>query len=213
MHSFRSSSRTRWKNDVRISYTLRSRYDSFYEWRTEERALSSDPSHPKSFPFSHFWATVCKTVRPILSDCCHALTCPVCLYLCNVGVFWPNGWMDQDATRYGGKPWPRPHCVRWRPSSSLAKGNSSLPHFSAHIALARSVISATAELLYFVQMWKSPEDQDSLFSVILFSHYSVNHAVIMSIIYVASYLTRHDPLPRRDINITWRHWLAVGSLS
>ena len=21
--------------------------------------------------------------------------------VCNVGVFWPNGWMDQDATRYG----------------------------------------------------------------------------------------------------------------
>jgi len=25
--------------------------------------------------------------------------------------------MDQDATWYGGRPWPRPHCVRWRPSS------------------------------------------------------------------------------------------------
>jgi len=32
-------------------------------------------------------------------------------------VLWPNGWMDQDASWYGGRPWPRPHCVRWRPSS------------------------------------------------------------------------------------------------
>ena len=28
----------------------------------------------------------------------------VCLY--NVGVLWPNDWMDQDTTWYGGRPWP-----------------------------------------------------------------------------------------------------------
>jgi len=27
-------------------------------------------------------------------------------------VLWPNGWMNQDATSYGGRPRPRPHCVR-----------------------------------------------------------------------------------------------------
>jgi len=32
------------------------------------------------------------TVRPMLQD-----RCPVCLVF-NVGVLWPNGWMDQDAT-------------------------------------------------------------------------------------------------------------------
>ena len=26
---------------------------------------------------------------------------------------WPNGRMDQDATWYAGRPWPRRHCVRW----------------------------------------------------------------------------------------------------
>ena len=43
-----------------------------------------------------FWATVCKTVRPILSDRCLSV-CPVLsvLSVCNVGVLWPNGWMDQ----------------------------------------------------------------------------------------------------------------------
>ena len=30
----------------------------------------------------------------------------------NFGPFllWPNGWMHQDATWYGGRPRPRPHC-------------------------------------------------------------------------------------------------------
>jgi len=60
----------------------------------------------------HFWATVCKTVRPMLSD----RRCPV-LSVCDVGVLWLNGWMDQDATWYSGKPRPRPRCVRWGPSS------------------------------------------------------------------------------------------------
>ena len=27
-----------------------------------------------------------------------------------------NGWMEQDATCYGGRPRPRPHCARWGPS-------------------------------------------------------------------------------------------------
>ena len=40
--------------------------------------------------------------------------CPVC----NVGVLWPNGWMDQDETWHEGRPPPRPHCVRWGPNSS-----------------------------------------------------------------------------------------------
>jgi len=58
----------------------------------------------------NFWGTVCKMVRLMLSDHCPVcLSCPVC----NVGVLWPNGWMDQDETWHGGRPWPRPHCVRW----------------------------------------------------------------------------------------------------
>jgi len=47
-----------------------------------------------------FWATVCKTVRPVLSDRC--LSCPVC----DVGALWPNGWMDQDETWHGGRHRP-----------------------------------------------------------------------------------------------------------
>ena len=69
---------------------------------------------------SDFLATVCETVRPMLSD-------SVCLY-CNVGVLWRNGWMDQDETWHGGRPRPRPHCVRWDPAPPPKKG-----HFSAHV--------------------------------------------------------------------------------
>jgi len=35
---------------------------------------------------------------------------------------WPNGWMDQDATWYGGRTRPRRLCVRWGPSSPPKKG-------------------------------------------------------------------------------------------
>jgi len=72
-----------------------------------------------SRPFD-FWATVCRTVRPMLSDRCPVLyVCPVC----DVGVLWPNGWMDQDETWHGGRPWPWPHCVRSDPAP-LSIGHS-----------------------------------------------------------------------------------------
>ena len=38
-------------------------------------------------------------------------------YKCGPCLMWPNGWMDQDATWYKGRPRPRRHCVRLRPSS------------------------------------------------------------------------------------------------
>jgi len=47
-------------------------------------------------------------------------------------VLWPNGWMDQDATWYGGRPRPRPHCVKWKPSSPPPKA-AQHPHFSVHV--------------------------------------------------------------------------------
>jgi len=73
----------------------------------------------------YYWASVCKTVRPMLSD-----RCPVCS-ICNVGVLWPNGWMDQNETWHRGRPRPRPHCARWKPSSP--KTGHSLTQFSVHV--------------------------------------------------------------------------------
>jgi len=52
---------------------------------------------------------------------------------------WPNGWMDQDATWYGGRRHATlsrdivtRHCVRWGPRSPYAKRGRS-PQFSAHV--------------------------------------------------------------------------------
>jgi len=43
-------------------------------------------------------------------------------------LWWPNGWIDQDTTWYRGRPRPRGHCVRWRPSFLHRKGQSSPPN-------------------------------------------------------------------------------------
>jgi len=59
------------------------------------------------------------------------LSCPV-LSVCDVGVLWPNGWMDQDETWHAGRPRLWPHCARWGPSSSSPNG-AQPPQFSAHI--------------------------------------------------------------------------------
>ena len=42
-----------------------------------------------------------------LSVCLSVLSC---LSLCDVGVLWPNGWMDQDEAWHAGRPRPQPHC-------------------------------------------------------------------------------------------------------
>jgi len=61
--------------------------------------------------------------------CYRAVVCPV-LYVCLSMTFVYCGqWMDQDETWQAGRPRPRPHCVRWGPSSP--KGHS--PQFSVHV--------------------------------------------------------------------------------
>jgi len=45
--------------------------------------------------------------------------------LCGPCLLWPNGWMDQDATWYGGRPRPRPHCARWGLSSPTKRGTAA----------------------------------------------------------------------------------------
>jgi len=57
-------------------------------------------------------------------------------------LLWPNGWMDEDATWYGSRPRPRPHCIRWGPSSPR-KGHSSPPSF-----WPMSIVASVADLSY-----------------------------------------------------------------
>jgi len=61
-------------------------------------------------------------VRPMLRD-----RCPVCPCVCNVGILWSNGWLDQDTTWYGGRLRPRRHCIRRGPNSTHRKGHNSPP--------------------------------------------------------------------------------------
>ena len=87
-----------------------------------------------------FWATVCKTVRPMLSDRCPVCPiCPVCLSVClsacDVGALWLNGWMNQDETCHARRLRPWPHCVRWGPSSPSPKGAS--PNFRPMSVVAK----------------------------------------------------------------------------
>jgi len=55
-------------------------------------------------------------------------------YLHATWVLWPNGWLHQDATWYGGRPRPRRLCVRWdpaRPRKSAHPPHPMLAHVSS----------------------------------------------------------------------------------
>ena len=111
---------------------------------TSGRMQSITTSPTSSFPFSlatpllqqaenfrilqhwtFYWATVCKKVRPMLSNRCSVLY-PVC----NVGALWSNAWMDQDETWHTDRPRPWPHYVRRGPSFPSQRGTAPI---SAHI--------------------------------------------------------------------------------
>jgi len=77
-----------------------------------------------------FWAAVCKTVRPMLSDRCLSVlfvlsVCPVC----NVGVLWSNGLTDQDETWHAGRPRPGHIVLDGDPASPPPKRGRSPPIF------------------------------------------------------------------------------------
>jgi len=55
--------------------------------------------------------------------------CPVC----NVGVLWPDGWMDQDETRHAGSPRLWSQCIRWGPTCPSPKGAELPPIFDPYL--------------------------------------------------------------------------------
>ena len=55
-------------------------------------------------------------------------------------LLWPNGWMDKGATWYGGRPQPRPRCVRRGPSCPTPKAAQlAALLFSAHVYCGQTV--------------------------------------------------------------------------
>jgi len=83
-----------------------------------------------------------------------SIRCLSVLSVCDVGVLWPNGWMDQDETWHGGRPRPRPHCVRWGPSYPLPKRHS--PQFSAHVCCGQ--MAGLTEMPLVTEVGLSPGD-------------------------------------------------------
>jgi len=92
-----------------------------------------------------YWATVCKTVRHMLSDRCLSV-CPVC----DVRAQCPNGCTDQDETWHAGRPRPWPHCVRWGPRSPSPKGRrSSHPNFRPISIVAKRLDASRCHLVWW----------------------------------------------------------------
>jgi len=71
-------------------------------------------------------------------------------------LLWPNGWMDKDAAWYRSRPRAGPHCTRQGPSSREG-AQQPLPLFGPCLLWPRSPISATAELLMSLVLYKRPE--------------------------------------------------------
>jgi len=77
-------------------------------------------------------------------------------------LLWPNGWLDQDATWYGGRPRLKPHCVRLGPSSPPTKKEHSPLHFWPISVVAKwSPMSATVEHLFEVTRYRPPADSST----------------------------------------------------
>ena len=69
-------------------------------------------------------------------------------------LLWPNGWMHQDATWYGGRPQTRRLCVRWGPNPYPKR--SGAPHFSAHVYCGQT--AGWMKLILGVEVGLSPGD-------------------------------------------------------
>ena len=81
-----------------------------------------------------FWATVCKTIRPMLS-----VRCPVCLSVCNVRALRPNGccgqmaaWIKMSLGMEVGLG-PDDFVLDRDPAPPSPKGGRAPKKFSAHV--------------------------------------------------------------------------------
>jgi len=88
----------------------------------------------------------CKTVPCMLSDRCLSV-CPVCP-LCDFGVLWPNGWMDEDETCHAGRPRSRPYCIRLGSSSPSPKGAQHPLNFRSISVFAKRLDGLRCHLGY-----------------------------------------------------------------
>jgi len=77
--------------------------------------------------------------RPFVKQfalCYRTVALSVCLSVCDVGAFWPIGWMDEDETWRAGRPRPWPYRGKWGPSSP--EGVRTAPNFSSHVCCSQT---------------------------------------------------------------------------
>ena len=84
--------------------------------------------------FSLFWHSLGDHFVKRFALCYQSVVYLSVCTVCNVGVLWPDGWMDQDETRHAGSHRLWPQCIRWGPSCLSPKGaESSLPIFDPYL--------------------------------------------------------------------------------
>jgi len=71
-------------------------------------------------------------------------------------LLWLNGYMDQDATWYVGRPRPRRLCVRWGSRSPPQKGGGTPPQFSAHFYCGQT--AGCIKMPFGIEVGLSPGD-------------------------------------------------------
>jgi len=70
----------------------------------------------------------------------------------NCGLLWANGWMDQYATLYWGRPRPRPHCVRWRPSFPFPERGTTAPTFRPMSIVAKRLDGSRSHMVHTTEV-------------------------------------------------------------
>ena len=112
------------------------------------------------------------------------MSCLSVLPVHNVGVSCPNGWMDQDATRYGGGPRPRWQFLDGDPAPLRRKGHRrSFGSFSVVLCTRLSYLTINFSIHYArpcrnigPSQWRGKnmiECRASLFSDVLLSLHSL----------------------------------------
>jgi len=99
-----------------------------------------------SSPHLDFWATVCKTVRPMLSDRC--LSCPVCL---SVTV----GWIKVIV---GTKVGLRPGHIVLDGDPAPPKGAEAAPNFRPMSVVAKRMDRSRCHLVWSLEVGLGPGD-------------------------------------------------------
>ena len=71
-------------------------------------------------------------------------------------LLWPNGWIDQDSTSYGGRSRPGDIVLDGDPAPRTTKWGTASNFWPMSIVAKRSPVSATAEqLCYIGWQWRN----------------------------------------------------------